>query len=189
MSFQIAADPVVLRKYITWYIPYGFILIALGVFAIVTPGIATLAVELMIGWLLLFGGAFGILAVFSAGRTAPGFALSLLMSVVCILAGVILLARPVAGAITLTIILTAYLLAGGVVRIALALVERAAIPRGWVWVLLSGFVDIALAVIIMSGMPGAAGWVLGLLVGVNLVIMGLALVIAAMAVRRRFTGT
>ncbi|MEX2033598.1 MAG: DUF308 domain-containing protein, partial [Xanthobacteraceae bacterium] len=106
---------------------------------------------------------------------------------VFILAGLVLLTRPLAGAITLTIILSAYLLAGGIVRIMLAMGYRNDIPGAWTWVLVSGIVDIVLALIIMSGMPGTATWVLGLLVGINLVMMGFSIVMVASAVRKALT--
>ena len=184
MPVGLPADTATLRKYSTWFVIYGILLIALGAFAIAAPGVATLAVELMVGWLLIFAGAFGLIAVFSAGTTAPGFWWNLLTSFVFLLAGIVLLARPVAGVITLTIILTAYLLAGGIVRIMLAFGYRHEIPGGWIWVLLSGIVDIVLALLIMSGLPGTAGWVLGLLVGINLVMMGVSIVVVALSVRR-----
>lgn len=93
--------------------------------------------------------------------------------------------RPLAGIITLTIILAAYLLAGGVMRIMQAMSYRAHLPGAWGWVLFSGIVDIVLSFIIMSGLPGTAGWVLGLLVGINLLMMGVSIIMVSLAVRRR----
>lgn len=66
MPVGFPAEATTLRKHSTWFIVYGIVLALLGLFAIAAPGIATLAVTLMIGWLLLFGGAFGLVAVFSA---------------------------------------------------------------------------------------------------------------------------
>ena len=84
----------------------------------------------------------------------------------------------------LTIILAAYLLAGGVMRIFLAIGYRSQFPGAWAWVLISGIVDIVLSLIIMMGLPGTAVWVLGLLVGINLLMMGFSIVMVAMSVRR-----
>jgi uncharacterized membrane protein HdeD (DUF308 family) len=109
---------------------------------------------------------------------------NLITAIVCVLAGLSLLIRPVSGVITLTIILAAYLLASGVGHIMLALGYRKDIPNAWVWMLFSGVVDIALGFIIISGMPGSAIWVLGLLVGINLLMAGIALIMAALAVRK-----
>jgi uncharacterized membrane protein HdeD (DUF308 family) len=184
MPIGLAADPEALRKHSTWFIVYGIVMIALGAFAILAPGIATLAVSLTIGWLLIIGGAFGLVAVFSSGRSAPGFWWNLITAIICVLAGLSLVFRPISGVITLTIILAAYLLASGVGHLMLAIGYRSEIPNAWVWMLISGVVDIALALIIISGMPGTAAWVLGLLVGINLLMMGFAILMAAFAVRR-----
>jgi uncharacterized membrane protein HdeD (DUF308 family) len=137
----------------------------------------------MVGWLLLFAGAMGLVAAFS-GRSKPGFWWNLLSSIVYILAGLALLTRPIAGIITLTIVLAAYLLAGGIFRIIQSFAFRNAIPGAWGWVLFSGIVDLVLAFIIMSGLPGTAAWVLGLMVGINLLMLGVAIVMVSLAVRR-----
>jgi uncharacterized membrane protein HdeD (DUF308 family) len=184
MAIGLPADADVLRKHSTWFIAYGALMIALGVFAIVAPGVATLAVTLMVGWLLLFSGAFGLFAVISGGMSAPAFWWNLLTTIVYFLAGLTLLTRPMAGVITLTIILVAYLLAGGVMRIMMAFGYRSQIPGAWFWVLFSGIVDLVLAFIIMSDLPGNAEWVIGLLVGINLLMMGFSIVMIALAVRR-----
>jgi uncharacterized membrane protein HdeD (DUF308 family) len=184
MQVRLPAEADTLRKHSTWFIVYGLLLAALGLFSIAAPNVATLAVTLMVGWLLLLGGAFGLVAVISGGTSAPGFWWNLLTSAVYILAGLALLTRPLAGVITLTIILAAYLLAGGLMRIMLAMGYRSQIPGAWAWVLLSGIVDIVLAFIIMSGLPETATWVIGLLVGINLLMMGFSIVMVAFAVRR-----
>jgi uncharacterized membrane protein HdeD (DUF308 family) len=187
MPIGLPADAEKLRSHSTWFIVYGVVMCLFGVFAIALPGIATLAVSLTVGWLLLLGGAFGLVAVISSGRAAPGFWWNLITAVVCVLAGLTLLVRPIAGVITLTIILAAYLMASGVGHIMIALGYRREIPNAWVWMLITGVIDIVLALIIMSGMPGSAVWVLGLLVGINLLMTGVALIVAALAVRKAAT--
>lgn len=179
MPRMLTMDAEALKKYRLWYMIYGLILIALGLFAIAMPYVATTAVELTIGWLLVIGGVFGLIATFSGGQSTPGFWWSLLVACLYVLAGAALLWHPVAGAVTLTLILTAYLIAGGITKIAMSVNMRNIIPKAWGWMLFSGLVDIALAVLILSGWPGSAGWVIGLLVGVNLLMTGVALVVAS----------
>ena len=146
MPIGLPADPVALRNHSTWFIIYGVVMCLFGLFAIAAPGVATLAVGLTVGWLLLLGGAMGIVAVISSGRSAPGFWWNLITAIVCVLAGLSLLIRPVSGVITLTIILAAYLLASGIGHIMLAIGYRKDIPNAWVWMLFSGVVDIVLGV-------------------------------------------
>jgi uncharacterized membrane protein HdeD (DUF308 family) len=184
MAIGLPTDTANLRKYSTWFILYGVLLVVLGIVAILAPGVATLAFEILVGWLLLLGGAFGLFAVIASGRSAPGFWWSLITAIVCVLAGLSLLTRPLAGMLTLTIIVAAYLLASGVSHVIQALQYRREIPSAWTWVLITGLVNIALGLIIISGLPGTAVWVLGLLVGINLVMTGAAVTIAAVCVRR-----
>jgi uncharacterized membrane protein HdeD (DUF308 family) len=51
------------------------------------------------------------------------------------------------------------------------------------WMLASAIFNLILAAIMIAGSPGAVAWALGLLVGVNIVFGGLALI--AMALARR----
>lgn len=177
-------DAETIRMHSLWFMIYGIALIVLGAVAIIAPGIATLAVEVMIGWLLLIGGIFGVVAALTGSSAAPGFWWSLITAVLYVLAGIALLWSPLAGALTLTIILAAYLLAAGIAKIVLALRYKDAMAGAWGWMLFSGILDAALAVIIIAGLPLAALWVLGLLVGINLLFTGVALVMAAVHVRR-----
>ena len=177
-----------IRRYSTWFMIYGIVLILMGAIAIIAPGVATLAASVLIGWLLLISGVFGLIAAFWAGISAPGFWWHLLTAVLYLLAGTALLWDPFAGALTLTIILAAYLLATGVTKIVLSLRYRPALPRAWGWVLVSALIDIVLGLLIVSGLPGTSLWVLGLLIGINLLFTGVALVVTALHFRKSARG-
>jgi uncharacterized membrane protein HdeD (DUF308 family) len=83
----------------------------------------------------------------------------------------------------LTVVLTAFFIVEGIFQVVGALMYRNAMPGAWGWAVLSGLADLALAAIILNGWPGSVAWVLGLLVGVNLVTSGLAIVMMALAAR------
>ena len=172
-------DPETLRKFKLWFKVYGVVLILLGAGAILVPGIATLAVEILVGWLLVAGGIFGMISVFQSGSASPGFWWNLLTAILCVIAGGVLLFNPIAGALTLTVVLAAYMLATGITKVLMAFNYRTRIPRAWGWVLFSAFVDIALGLLIVTGLPGTAIWAIGLLVGINLLFTGVALLVSA----------
>lgn len=188
MPVGVPTDAETIRKHRTWIMIYGVLLILLGALAIIVPGVATIAAKTLLGWLLIASGAIGLFTVFTAGVSAPGFIWNLLTAVLYLLAGVALLANPVAGVLTLTIIIAAYLIATGLAKIVLAFRYRQDIPKAWGWMLFSALVDIALGVLIVSGLPGTAVWVLGLLVGIDLFLTGIALVAAAVHSRSMSTG-
>ncbi len=173
-----------LRKHSRWFLIYGILLVLAGAAAIVLPGIASLATAIMLGWLLLFSGVVGLFAVFQTGRAAPGFWWELLTAVLYLLAGISLLTSPIAAVLTLTILLAAYLFASGVMKVVMSFGHRRDVPGAWGWVLFSGLLDIGLGLLIFLGLPGSAIWVLGLMVGINLLMTGVALIIAATCTKK-----
>jgi uncharacterized membrane protein HdeD (DUF308 family) len=169
----------------------GVALIILGFLAIAAPMLATLAVEIYIGWLFLIAGIVGLVAMFRA-HDATAFMWTLVTAALSLASGVILLYRPVTGTVTLTIVLAAFFLAEGVFQIATSLAYRKALPASWIWMLASGVCDLILVAIIAAGWPLTTTWVLGLIAGVNLLSSGLAIVMAASAARgavRNFDNT
>ena len=164
------------------FLAEGIILFILGVLAIVVPPIATIAVEILIGWLLLVSGIVGLIATLRS-RSAPGFWWSLVSAVLGIVAGIVLLAWPLSGALSLTLVLTVFLVLEGVVSILYALEHKRELSGRWGAMLFSGIVDLLLAGIIFAGLPGTAAWAIGLLVGINLVFGGSALIAMALHAR------
>ena len=89
----------------------GILLMILGLAAIiVSPPLASLAVTIFLGWMFLISGIAGLALTFWA-RQMPGFWWSLISAILAIGAGIILLAKPVQGTLTLTIVVGAYFLA------------------------------------------------------------------------------
>jgi len=168
------------------YLFEGIVLIILGIAAILIPQIATLTVELLIGWLLLFSGIAGLFTTFSI-RPMPGFWWSLFSALIGIAAGLVLLFWPVSGVISLTLVLIAFFILEGIASILFALEHRAELPGSWLAMLFSGIVDLVLAGLIFFGLPSSAGWAIGLLVGINLIFGGCAL--SAMALQARNIST
>lgn len=164
------------------FLAEGIVLVLLGVGAIVVPPIAGLAVTLILGWLFLIGGIFGLIVTFW-GRDMPGFWWSLVSAALAVLAGLILIARPMEGLLTLTVVLTAFFIIEGVASIMFALEHKRELSGRWGWVLTAGVFDLLIAVLIFTGLPGSALWAIGLLVGINMVFGGSSLIGMALAAR------
>ena len=160
----------------------GIILVLLGIAAIVLPPIATIAFTIIIGWIFLVSGILGLITTFWA-RQAPGFWWALISAIIAIAAGIVLLLWPISGAVSLTLVLIAFFVVEGIASILYAIEHRNQLTGRWGWMLFSGIVDLILAAIIFSGLPGTAVWALGLLVGINMVFGGVALIGMAMAAR------
>jgi uncharacterized membrane protein HdeD (DUF308 family) len=161
----------------------GILFAILGFAAMVVPPLASLAITIFLGWMFLISGIGGLILTFWA-REMPGFWWSLISAALAVLAGGILLARPIQGVLTLTIVVGAYFLAEGVATIMYALEHRRELSGRWSWLLVAGILDILVSFIIIAGLPGSAEWALGLLVGINLVFGGATLIGMALAARK-----
>ena len=160
----------------------GIVLIILGTLAVLVPAVASVAATIVFGWILLLSGVIGLIATFRA-QGSPGFGWSLVSAILGIVAGVILLATPLQGTLSLTAVLIAFLIVEGVSTVLFALEHRKGASGRWSWLLASGILDIALGGILLAGLPGTAVWALGLLVGINMIFGGWSLVWMALHAR------
>ena len=162
----------------------GALVSVLGVVAIIAPFITSVTLSVVVGALLVVGGLGHVAHAF----TAPGWAGSLwqvVLALVYTFAGISLLANPVLGLATLTLLLVFYLAIEGVAEILMGLGMRPA-PQ-WGWFVASGVVSLVLAGMLWVGFPSTATWAVGLLVGAGLLSTGLAMVVAGYLGRRSST--
>lgn len=179
MSTSATADasPRDTTEYRWFFILQGVIFIIGGTAAIILPQVATLAFSLFFGVALLVIGLFRFVTLLRA-RNAPAFWGNLLLSVLMAVLGALLVFRPLEGVLTLTLALAAYFFAHGVTSFYMAFRMRGSTSR-WMWLVLGGIVDFALAFLVIAGWPSTATWVLGLLVGINMMFAGFAMIFAS----------
>jgi uncharacterized membrane protein HdeD (DUF308 family) len=171
-----------LQEHSTLFLTEGIILVILGLAAVVIPAIATLAIEVLFGWAFLISGIAGLVTTFRM-RQAPGFLWALVSAILGIAAGIVLLMWPLSGVLSLTLFLIVFFMIEGVASIMFALDHKREVSGRWGWMLVSGIIDLIMAAIILAGLPGTAAWVLGLLVGINMVFGGSALIAMALHTR------
>ena len=172
-----------LREHWVLFLVEGIVLLGLGFLAILLPPLATLGITILLGWLFLISGVTGLIASFWA-RQAPGFWWSLVSAVLGIGAGLVLLVSPGSGALSLTLILIVFFVIEGVASVMYALEHRQQLTGSWGWMLVSGIIDLILAAMVFAGLPGSAAWAIGLLVGINMIFGGSALIAMALAARK-----
>jgi|SRR5580658_577279 uncharacterized membrane protein HdeD (DUF308 family) len=170
------------RRHWGLFLSEGIALVVLGALAVAAPAIASVAAAALFGWILLVSGLAGLITTLR-GRRVPGFAWSLVSALIGIAAGALLLGWPLQGTVSLTTILIAFLLIEGVVTILYALEHRTALSGRWSWMLASGVLDVVLGALLLAGLPGTALWALGLIVGINLLFGGWALILMALHAR------
>lgn len=161
------------------YLVEGVVLIVLGLTAIVLPPLAALVVTILLGWVLLVSGIVGLLTTVLQ-KEGPGFGWSLVSAALAILFGGFLLLEPMIGAITLTAALLIFFIVEGIASLMYARAHKREMSQSrWGWMMASGVVDLGLAAFILFSLPVIAAWALGLMVGVNMVFGGAALIAMA----------
>ena len=81
----------------------------------------------VLGWILAFAGIFEAVHAFKLPRWS-GVLSELLAAILYVVVGVLMIVRPAAGALSLTLLIGAFFLAGGLFRIVAAVVSD--LPTG-----------------------------------------------------------
>jgi uncharacterized membrane protein HdeD (DUF308 family) len=183
MTAATVSSPIFRRKAGPWFIVEGALLIVLALLAAALPEIAAVAGALVFGWILVLTGVFGLGSMFGERRHAH-IVFSILSALVALAAGLLILWRPLIGAVTLGIFIGAYLLIDGVATIGLGWDQRKRGARGWPWLMFSGVVDILLALLVLAMGPRATVVLLGFIIAIDLGIAGIALITLGLHARR-----
>ncbi len=161
----------------------GILCDIVGVYSILVPIVASISVTVLVGWALLVG---GIVQLVHALRRDLSWswddAWRILVCVLTIAAGVWILLAPLTGTVTLTVVLVAWFWAIGVLRL-MAWWKVRRVERSWT-IGVNGAASVILGILIWANLPSSATWAIGLLVGIELLFAGSALIMAALAGRR-----
>jgi uncharacterized membrane protein HdeD (DUF308 family) len=161
----------------------GILSIITGAFSILVPIVASISVAILVGWVLVVGGVIQLAHAFRGSGWE--IAWNVVLAVLTVIAGIWILLAPIAGTITLTIVLVAWFWASGVMRL-IAWYRVREIEGSWM-LLLNGILNIALGILIWADLPSSAAWAIGLLVGINLLFAGADLVMTALVGRKLAT--
>ena len=169
------------RRASTLSIFWGVLLIGLGMLAVASPMVAAVAVNVLIAWLIVFAGVVHLVVAFHT-REAGSVIWRLLVGLAYMCFGGYLIARPVAGVASLTLLLASLFLLEGIFNIVLFF--RAPSTLRSSWMLLDGIVTLLLGLMIYLQWPSSSAWAIGTLVGVSLIFSGVTRVMVSLAVRR-----
>src|SRR5215472_1603746 len=183
MAQAIPSD--VVRQASTWSIVWGVSLIVLGAIAVAAPLLAAVAVTAVISWLVVLAGVVHLVIAFHSHR-AGSLIWRLLVGLAYIFFGVYLIAHPLIGVASLTLVLGSLFLVEGILNIALYFQVRAMHRSRWF--LTDGIITLLLGGLIYAQWPSSSAWAIGTLVGVSMIMSGVTRVMLSLAVRRA-TGT
>lgn len=151
----------------------GLVFAALGVAAILAPAVATVVVEQLVAWLLVFWGVAGLIFARSFRRFSEWRIVALFFAAVLI-AGLAFVFFPGRGAAFLTAVMVIVFLLDGALSILLGL-RLSGQVSSWRWVIASGVCAFMLGIIILMQWPATSTWVLGFLTGLNFLSTGISM--------------
>ena len=153
--------------------------ILLGIYAIVEPVVGGLAVTLLVGWLLIAGGATHIISIFR--RDDGGAVWHLALGLAYIAGGVYFLSNPGIALEALTLLLAIlFFVEAGIDLVAYSAQRR---EPGAVWLVVNAFVTALLGTLIAMHWPSMTVWVIGTMVGLNLLTTGISRLMLGLAAR------
>jgi uncharacterized membrane protein HdeD (DUF308 family) len=171
----------IIKKASGWFIAMAVVFILLGMMAIIEPGIAGLAVTILVGWVLIFGGGAHLVAAFSGGG-AGRVIWQILIGIVYIVGGLYFLTHPLLGLGTLTLLLAVIILMEAVFEVIAYFRMRGQGGSGWL--LVNALITLLLGGLIWFHWPSSSVWAIGVLVGVNLLMTGFSRLMFGLAARK-----
>jgi uncharacterized membrane protein HdeD (DUF308 family) len=163
-----------------WILVLGIAMVGLGVLALGDTIVATLVSVVFLGWLLIASSIF--LAVHWLRSHEERHFLDLLTFVLDFVVGLILLSNPAGGALAITLVLAAFFLVGGLMRVFGAMSSDT--PHR-AWALLDGAVSALLGILLWAHWPSSALWFVGFAIGIGLIFRGWAWIMLALWLRQR----
>jgi uncharacterized membrane protein HdeD (DUF308 family) len=161
-----------IKRHSLWYMIQGLLLVLAGIVALIFPLISSVAIVVLLGWLLIISGILQVISMIGA-KNVPHFWLQLISVVLSTVIGFMFLTDPGGGLVALALLLVVFFIVGGMARVVFALTIRPL--NDWGWVLASGIVGLLLGVYLFASLPVTAAWLLGLLFGIQLLSEGAAL--------------
>jgi uncharacterized membrane protein HdeD (DUF308 family) len=174
----------VTKKATTWSLVWSVVLIVFGVLAIALPLASSIGVVLLLGWLVLFDGGAQVIHAFQSSGVGH-IIWKLLVALFYLIAGFYLISHPLAGVAVLTLVLAIFLFAEGIADIIAYFSLRKQGGSGWM--LVNGLITLLLGVLIWRHWPGASLGIMGTLLGISMIMTGVARLMMALAVRRLVT--
>ncbi len=169
-----------LKAHRGWLLILGILYFIVGWIAIGYPVAATIAIELLIGYILLVAGVISIIGSFFSGSW-KNFILIILSGILYLIVGFLLVTNLKQGVIALTLLLAAFLLVEGFFKIINAYQLKPA--KNWVWILVSGVASVILGIMIWAEFPESSAFVIGLLFGIYFLLNGLAFIMFSFALK------
>lgn len=159
----------------------GIALSVFGVLLLLSPAAVGGAVVKLVALVLVVTGVVQLLHSLRSGTPMHKMVSAILGAIVAAV-GVLVWFNPELGSGFLTALLMIFFVVNGLWKISNAIRFRRI--RGWSWLLVSGLLSLLFAYLMWSQWPLSGAWAIGVLVGLDLLLTGVALIVLSRALRK-----
>ena len=163
-----------------WLLAQGILLVVLGTIGLGMTIWLTLATVFIFGVFLVIGGGVQIFQTFKC-KGWESILWHALIAVLYVLAGLSIMADPLAASTLFTLLLAGALVGIGVMRLIMAFQLRGV--KNWGWPLIGGIAAIVLGFMILARWPVSGLWVIGLFVAIEMILSGWSYIFIALGAK------
>jgi uncharacterized membrane protein HdeD (DUF308 family) len=176
----VAQTPDALAIHWGWPVALGALLMVLGALAIWRAKTATVIYVRVLGLLLLLASVPVLVFAFEFTGYWVAFFIHVLWAVLVLIVGLLLLTRPATGAVAITMLLTIFFIASGLLTIGFAF--SAHLDNLWLHVF-DGLVSLTIGILLWIGWPASGLWAIGTFVGIDFLLRGSTIVVLGLGLR------
>jgi uncharacterized membrane protein HdeD (DUF308 family) len=163
-----------------WLLAQGILLVVLGTIGLGLTIWLTLATVFIFGVFLVIGGGVQLFQTFKC-KGWGSILWHVLIALLYVLAGLMIMADPVAASTLFTLLLAGALVGIGIVRLIMAFQLRGI--KNWGWPLIGGIAAIVLGLMILARWPVSGFWVIGLFVAIEMIFSGWSYIFIALGAK------
>ncbi len=163
------------KRFCNTFLVEGIFILIVGMLLIVLPQVTTLALSLMISVALILAGIYKLISSVIRRDEIEKSWLSAIIAILMIGTGAYLTVRPLFNLFLITLGVGIYFVLEGINSMIIAFESKGVLKHWWVGIL-AGLAQFALAFLILFGLPGSALFTIGLLLGISMLLSGIALI-------------
>ena len=159
------------RKNSTLFLVQAVLMVIAGLVAFAFPLLSSMALAVLLGWLLLIAGIVQIITIIGATQV-PHFWPQLISAALSAVIGFLFVRNPGTAVSTMALLMIVFFIVEGASKIVFSLSIRPL--QNWVWVLLSGILGLLIGGYLLTN-PALSLVIMGFLIGMQLVGEGVAI--------------
>lgn len=165
----------IMKRHHNFFLVEGLFALIIGVLMLVLPAVSSIAIGVIVSVGLILIGIHKLISSIVRRDEMEKAWLQMLIAVILIGAGIYMTMNPLFNLLVLTMGIALYLILEGISSMSTAIEERRVLKYWWMGIV-AAIVQFFLAFLIIYMLPAAAVLTIGILVGVNLIFTGIAMI-------------